>query len=200
MSYRSDIFRQELSRLLLPISLKDVSLTSLRGCGLPPPPEGEFFRVSPQSKPGTSDGCARSLSGCLPSLPHRIHSCRFRSTPAAAADSGSSASATSIHAVVWLAQVSSAIKASANEVRPEQDEPITSVIAPTGNPPPSSASISGTPDATRGTTVRCRGDNAPGTRCASTSSICLRIELAATKVSSLRLIFASHEVRVQAHP
>ena len=63
-------------------------------------------------------------------------------------------------------------------------------MAPAGNPPLSNASISGTPDATRGTIVRCRGDNAPGTRCASASSICLRTEPTATNELSLRLIFA----------
>jgi hypothetical protein len=92
------------------------------------------------------------------------------------------------------------MKASANEVRPEQDEPITSVMAPTGNPPPSKASISGTPNATRGTTERCRGDNAPGTRCANASSICLRTEPAATKALSLRLVFALFDTRAQAYP
>ena len=91
-----------------------------------------------------------------------------------------------------------ATKASANGVRPEQDGPITSVMAPTGNPPQSNASISGIPDATRGTMVRCFGDSAPGTRCASASSICLRSEPAATKALFLRLFVAYICPEVQA--
>jgi len=77
-------------------------------------------------------------------VPHRTHSNRLKSIPAAAADKGSSASLTSTSAHASLRRVAAASVASNMLVRPEEAGPQISVMHPRGRPPESS-SISGMP-------------------------------------------------------
>ena len=78
-------------------------------------------------------------------FPAPIQSSRSKSTSFAAADSGSKESSTSIQAQTFPDSVRDERKASPAVVRPEQDEPTSSVIAAEGKPPPKTWSSAAMP-------------------------------------------------------
>src|SRR5260370_20463780 len=82
-----------------------------------------------------------------PSLvsPHRVHTSRGSSTPAAARETGSSESETSTNAHASCRSVACASSENARLVRPDEAGPHNSTRDPRGKPPPSTASSSVTP-------------------------------------------------------
>jgi len=85
-------------------------------------------------------------SGSRPPIsPHRIHSSRGNSTPAAAREIGSRQSETSTNAQASCRSVACASKEKARLVRPDEAGPHNSTRDPRGNPPPSTASSSAIP-------------------------------------------------------
>ncbi len=159
----------------------DIPRPSLRGCGLPHPPptdgaETARSTIAPTQSPPLAPlpPPLPSLRPSLPSLPpsspivlpgppHRTQSIRSRSTPAAAIDSGSSASVTSTQANTIPSAPRRATNDAVSVVRPELSGPTISVIAPNGNPPQVTASTPATPVGTRTRSARTCGDSAPGT-------------------------------------
>ncbi len=121
--------------------------------------------------PDVTTAC-RSLRSAL--LLHLTQSSRRSCTPFAAADSGSRASFTSIHAQTFPSLVLSAINASARQVLPEVAGPVISLMAPTGKPPESKLSISAMPVAAVSRIVCGTGDSAAGKRFSRVRSICSR--------------------------
>jgi hypothetical protein len=104
-------------------------------------------------------------------LLHLTQSSRRSCTPFAAADSGSRASFTSIHAHTFPSLVLSAINASARQVLPDVAGPVIALMAPTGKPPDNKLSISATPIAAVSRTVCGIGDSAAGKRFSRVRSI-----------------------------
>ena len=94
--------------------------------------------------------------------------------PFAAADSGSSASETSIQAQTFPSPVILVIKESASAVRPEHSGPTTSVIAPAGRPPCNNSSTVVMPVGATARTIRGAGVSADGIRFESADSILTR--------------------------
>lgn len=105
----------------------------------------------PPCRPFLGGGATRCLSGrekvcCAVGFvrdevctPQRTQRSRERSTPTAAADSGSRVSDASIHAQTFSVCVICARKEIAREVRPKHSRPTISVTAPNGNPPSSNS-------------------------------------------------------------
>jgi hypothetical protein len=116
--------------------------------------------------------------------PQRTQRSRDSSTPAAAADSGSSPSDTSIQAQTFDACVMPARTDSAKDVRPEHSGPATSVMAPKGTPPSSNSSTHWIPVAAIDRGSSGTGVSAEGILSARSDSIFWRILAAESIVSS----------------
>ena len=174
-----------------PLTASGSPLTSCRGCPPQPPPCRPWIAVgairyfSESSNLHAPAGFALSAP-----TPHRTHSRRDRSTPAAAADSGANASDTSTHAQTLPAPIRLLANDSATKLRPLHSGPAISVIAPIGSPPSSTSSNAAMPVGATGRIVRIRGVSADGIRCASALSIWRRRAEDDRMKIYFRLIFA----------
>jgi hypothetical protein len=110
-------------------------------------------------------------------------------TPTAAADAGSSAFDTSIHAQTLPACVRRATNERAADVLPEHSGPVSSLTAPTGKPPCNISSSDAMPVVDTGRIIRAAGVSAEGIFCARAFSIWSRIAVA-EGIRAIRLIFA----------
>ena len=110
-----------------------------------------------------------------PPAPQRTHNTRSSTTPAAAADSGSKTFDTSTHAATLPERVMPDRKECASDVRPLHSGPASSVMAPIGKPPSSTASTASMPVGATGRIDLGTGLSAAGIRVASAASICFRI-------------------------
>lgn len=147
-------------------------LTSVRGCGPNPPP----------CRPRFIGGGTRHLSESVKGdpgawrwsdavTPQRTQNRRARSTPAAAAEAGSSASVTSIHAQTRPSFVIRDRNDRASDVRPLHSGPVSSERAPSGKPPWSSSSTFAMPVGAHGCIACGRRVRAEGMRRARPVSI-----------------------------
>jgi hypothetical protein len=118
----------------------DRPLTSCRECPPDPPPCSPFFAAGGARYFSGSSNL--QLAGCVVwgVTQHLSQSNRRRSMPAAAADAGSNASETSIHAHTLSSRVMRARNERAIEVRLEHSGPTNSLRAPCGSPPFSNSS------------------------------------------------------------
>ena len=158
-----------------PLTACAIPFTSPRGCPPHPPPCSPLIAgLGTRYCCGSANFCPACCVSAF-RAPHRTHSSLRRSTPAAAADAGSSAFETSIHAHTFPAWVMPATKANATEVRPEHSGPISSVIAPIGNPPCRASSSASMPVEATGRTILAVGVSAAGILAARADSICSRI-------------------------
>ncbi len=165
-----------------------------------PPPCSPFFTTGGTKYCSGTRNLNLPLSNCprlaaSPETPHRTHSIRRRSTPAAAAETGSSESVTSTHAHTFPARVIPATNASATAVRPEHSGPTSSLTAPSGSPPPagvpselvrwgdSCPSSARIPVAWTAFRTFAAGVSAAGILCSRAASICRR-RFAAEAISS----------------
>ena len=96
-----------------------------------------------------------------PACPQRTQSRRSRSTPAAAAESGSKQSETSTYAATSPRAVASARSDKMTLVPPDDVSPVISLISPRGNPPPIKASKSANPVGAAGYAVTLLGKEDP---------------------------------------
>src|ERR1700734_3897347 len=125
-----------------PPTASESPFTSLRGCDPEPPPCSPFLVIggiryfSGREKTRCAVGGTWD-AGCTPQRPQES---RDRAIPAAAGDSGSSVSDTSIQAQTLSACVTLARKERAKEVCPDPSGPTISVMAPSGSPPSNNSS------------------------------------------------------------
>jgi hypothetical protein len=137
-------------------------LVSVRGCGPKPPPCRPFLMAAgPRYFSGSKKFrlVGSTVRACTP---QRTQRSRAKSTPMAAAESGSKVLETSIQAQTLPACVSCARNERANDVRPEHSGPTSSVTAPIGRPPRSTSSRASIPVAATGRTIFACGVRADG--------------------------------------
>src|ERR1700743_3726224 len=131
--------------------------------------------------------------------PQRTQRSRDSSTPAAAADSGSSPSDTSIQAQTFDACVMPARIDSAKDVRPEHSGPTTSVMAPKGTPPSSNSSKQWIPIAAMDRGICGIGVSAAGILSARSDSIFWRILAAESNIVYSPYVRLPGPVNVKLH-
>ncbi len=151
----------------------------------------------PISVPVAATASARGLGGAARPRRPRSHRRRVRSTPAAAAEAGSSRSAGSTQAASAPRRVTPAARVRQSPVRPEDVWPWTSETWPRRSPPPRAASIVARPVASgaRRASPRSGGASACSRRTRSSSSRAALVAGAGRRAALMFRFFFANDVR-----